>query len=276
MSLPDGHPPSFYVRQPDGALVSTEATRGPWNVDHQHGGPPTALLLGAVERFGEDAGEFTVARLTAELLQPIAIDERLRVDVQVTKLGGQAQRLRAELRGADGRVVAGATALRLRRVEVAVPSPPRHAPLPPLRPPAELATFVFPFFRTPIGYHSAVELRVARGEWGAGGCAAWLRPRVPLVAGEPTSPLECVAIAADALNGVAMVLPLSSHAFVNADLTIALARPFVGEWVGLDARATADRGGTGLNVGALFDAGGEAGLVLQSILVRAAGRTRAP
>jgi hypothetical protein len=41
------------------------------------------------------------------------------------------------------------------------------------------------------GYHRAVEWRLAKGTWGRGPVAVWLRLRVPLVAGEtPTLPLD--------------------------------------------------------------------------------------
>src|SRR5919108_4856364 len=47
---------SFY--ELDGArLLPTELTRGPWDPDAQHAGPPAALLGRAIERIGsEDAG----------------------------------------------------------------------------------------------------------------------------------------------------------------------------------------------------------------------------
>ncbi len=70
----------------------------------------------------------------------------------------------------------------------------------------------------------------------------WLRPRVPLVAGEtPTPPLECLVTAADSASGVAVVVDPARATFVNGDLTIALHRAPVGEWTCLDAAATGER-----------------------------------
>jgi hypothetical protein len=44
-------PDSFY--EPDGdRFVSTELTRGPWDPDAQHAGPPAALIGREVERLG--------------------------------------------------------------------------------------------------------------------------------------------------------------------------------------------------------------------------------
>ena len=73
---------SFY--EADGAaLVATPMTRGPWDNRFQHGGPPAALVAGAVERF---AGDYRVARLSIELLRPVPIAP---VRVEVRSLGGR-------------------------------------------------------------------------------------------------------------------------------------------------------------------------------------------
>ena len=42
-------PDALYERDGD-RFVATELTRGPWNPDHQHAGPPAALLARAIER----------------------------------------------------------------------------------------------------------------------------------------------------------------------------------------------------------------------------------
>ena len=90
------------------------------------------------------------------------------------------------------------------------------------------------------GYHRAIEWRLAKGTWGRGPVAAWLRPRVPLVAGETPTPLECLVTAADSASGVAVVVDPARTTFVNGDLTIALHRAPAGEWICLDAAATGD------------------------------------
>ncbi|MEM6996178.1 MAG: thioesterase family protein [Myxococcota bacterium] len=265
-------PAAFYVEHADGTLTATAATRGPWSDDHQHGGPPAALLMRAVEGFGEAPEAFAVVRLTVELLQPIAIEGALRVAVDPVKLGGQAQRLEATLRDRDDAVLAKASALRLRMDQVELP-PARHQAAPPLPPPEQSEALVFPFFSADVGYHTAVEVAVARGRWGQGPCAAWLRPRVPLVAGETITPAQAVTIAADAANGIAMVLDSARYRFVNPDLTIAMARPPEGLWVGIDAHAAALPIGVGINDCALHDRRGELGRIVQSLLIRPRTRT---
>ena len=63
MTLPD----AFYLADA-GAFEATELTRGPWG-DVQHGGPPAALLAGAMEAFGDGAGERVLVRVGVELLR---------------------------------------------------------------------------------------------------------------------------------------------------------------------------------------------------------------
>src|SRR5439155_1666657 len=77
---------------------------------------------------------------------------------------------------------------------------------------------------------------VAGGFDRPGPATDWIRLRVPLVAGEPTSPLCRVAAAADFGNGVSWVLSrLEGYTFINPDLTIYLHRMPAGEWVCLEA-----------------------------------------
>ena len=256
---------AFYHRYGE-ELVGTTSTRGPWHADWQHGGPPSALLAGAIERADPNPTGFFVARVSVELLEPILIGEPLHLRVEPGRLGRRVQRFVATLEQ-RGRPVATALGLRIRRTQLELPDD-RITPHDPLPDPESLPTFTFPFFRWPVGYHTAVEIRIARGPWGVGTrTAAWLRPRLPLVAGEPTSPLERLMIVADASNGVCPALPLGSFSFVNADLTVHLHRHPSGPWIGLDARAIAEPSGIGLNQSELFDERGELGRCLESLVL---------
>ena len=215
-------------------------------------------------RWGDDAAELTLARLTVELLRPVPIAP-LEVDVELTRATRRVQRLSARLL-AGGDEVARAVGLRVRVGALDLP-PARVAPRPPFADPQLLPGFTFPFFRHSVGYHTAVDIRIARGDWGLGPAAAWLRPRVPLLAGEEWSPLERTLVVADAANGICPALPVDEFTFVNADLTVALFRPAVGEWIGLDARSLVAPAGTGLVTSELVDADGEFGHVLQCLVV---------
>jgi hypothetical protein len=254
---------SFYVRDGD-RLLATELTRGPWSSTLQHGGPPAALIASAIERADPEPDRFTVARLTFEFLRPVPIGA-FEVRTTVLRAGRQAQRFEGALLH-DGVELVKAHGLRIRRARVHLPPPrcPRRSV--PIGP-AGLEPFTFPFFRDRVGYHTAVEVRIARGIWGRGPTTAWLRLRVPLVAGEPTSPLAALVTIADAGNGVCTVLDPRQYSFVNADLSLHLDREPMGEWFALDARSTADADGLGLAQSELHDRDGELGRSLQCLVV---------
>src|SRR5262249_59986015 len=120
----------------------------------------------------------------------------------------------------------------LRGPPPAATRPPQAAP--PLPPPEGGIPFEFPFFNEPESYHGAMEIRIVRGDWGSGRVAAWMRQRMPLVAGTPTSPLERVLVAADSGSGVSAAIEHKRVTAINADLSVSVHRPLEGEWVGMD------------------------------------------
>ncbi|WP_238008983.1 thioesterase family protein [Dactylosporangium sp. AC04546] len=127
-----------------------------------------------------------------------------------------------------------------------------------------------PFFDVPydIGYHRAMEVRFSSGSFLAlGPSTAWFRMRVPLVAGESPSPLVRVLVAADSGNGISNVLDFSRFLFVNADLTVHLARHPDGEWVCLESATSISPDGIGLADTALSDVSGRIGRSAQSLFV---------
>lgn len=258
-------PTSFFVADGD-AFRATELTRGPWSVGHQHAGPPSALLGRAIERALPPG--FAVARVTVEILRPIPL-ATFRLATTPLRAGKKVQWLSADLLDAAGTLLARAHAVAMRTAQLALPvtGDPVSDPLPS---PAESRAFQFDFFRSDVGYHTGMELRLARGTFGQGRLACWGRMRRPLVAGEPPSPLQRVLIAADSGNGVSMALDPREHTFVNPDLTVYLHRPPVGEWVCLDARTIPQAHGIGLADTRLLDEQGPIGRSAQSLLIDAA------
>jgi hypothetical protein len=251
---------AFFV--PDGdAWVATAHTRGPWSRTHQHGGPPAALIAHVVEAA---APGFFVARLTVDYLRPVPID-RLRVHVEPLRAGAKVQRLIGRLLHGDT-VVAHAVIALIRREAAPVTALADVVALPP---PEASRPFQFPFFPEADGYHTAMETRLARGEWGTGRVAAWMRQRVPLVPDAPPSPLERVLVAADSGSGVSAAIDHRLQSAVNADLTVALARPLEGEWVGLDSVSTYEPSGIGLADTRICDTRGTIGRVLQGLVLEA-------
>lgn len=256
---------AFYL--PDGdRFVSTGWTRGPWGADAQHAGPPAALLGRAIEAL-EPAGELVVARFTMEVLRPVPVVP-LRVEARVVRPGRRVQLAEARLHAdEDGTEIARATAWRIRPAddldipEVALerspwPSPVEAPALPVWDPGYDPS------------YFAAIEWRAAGGSFfEPGPAAAWMRMRVPLVAGEEPSPLSRVLVPADSGNGISMVLPLDRFLFINTELTVHLARMPEGEWVCLDATTRIDPRGVGLAQSVLWDARGRLGAGAQSLLV---------
>jgi hypothetical protein len=91
--------------------------------------------------------------------------------------------------------------------------------------------------------------------------------RVPLVEGEPPSPLQSLAAAADFGNGISAIVPWDDHLFINPDLTIYMERTPVGEWICLQAQTRITAGGVGIAESRLFDEREQLGRATQALLV---------
>lgn len=252
----------------NGVFRASGLTRGPWHPQHQHAGPPIALVCHVLEAAAQPHGLLHMARLTANLLRPIPIAD-MEVRVQEDYVGRNAGHFSA-VALADGKEVARFTALFQREVEVALPqSLPGH-PLPMApKPPSESAVQRFPpFAKDNFGYPDLVETRTAIGIFFQGPSAVWFKLSHPLIEGQAPSPYQRVAVAADSGNGISAILNLRDYVFVNADLTINLLRRPVGEWICLDARTHLSDHGGGLAESALYDEVGLIGRATQSLSVR--------
>ena len=251
-------PDAFF--EPDGELlVPSELTRGPWDPGAQHAGPPSALVARAIERHEPREG-LRVGRITLEILQPVPLAP-LSVSVQLVRPGRSVELLEASLSGPDGELIrARAWRVQAGDLRLDEQEPP---------PPGPDAAAEGEFFATgqEVGYHTAMEYRFVKGGFVVPGPATvWMRPRVPLVSGEETTPLQRVFITADSGNGVSAALDWRKTIFINTDLTVHLLREPVGEWVCLDAVTHVD--GLGMADSALYDERGRIGRAVQTLLVR--------
>jgi len=161
-------------------------------------------------------------------------------------------------------VLAHAVVTLVRPAGVDVPAPVTAATI---APPEIARPFQFPFFREPLGYHTAMESRLALGHFGRGRVAIWMRQRMPLIAGATPSPVERVLVAADSGSGVSAGIEHASHTAINFDLTVALHRPLHGEWVGLDSISTYEPAGLGLADTRVLDVRGTIGRALQGLVI---------
>ena len=247
----------------DGGYRATVWTRGPWDARAQHGGPPTALLTGLLERHHPGAQDYSLVRIDVELLRPVPLAE-VQAQVVMVHDGRQAQRLEATL-SAGGKLCMRVRGLRMRRLELEVGAGPGIAVWPE---PESLAPYDFSFFPWEEGYHRAISLRIAHGGWGRTPIGVWATVDARIVSGRPTSPWEQLVCLADAQSGMGVPLEPGRWTFVNPDLSVWAIRPPEGRWVGFDIRSEAAPTGAGIAESALRDHRGFLGRSAQTLLVR--------
>jgi hypothetical protein len=246
----------------DGGFVATPLASGPWNPDAQIGGAPAALLARAFERVPSAAG-LTVARLTYDFIRPAPIGP-LEVRAEVVRPGRRAQLL-------DGAMLAGgvevvrARALRVLTADAAHAHSEEVAPPPG---PGQGRARELPGLHRPRFATDAVEVRFIAGGFGGGPATAWFRLTRPLVADETPSALQRLAAASDFGAGLSATLARDEYLFINADLTIYVERPPVGEWICLESETRiADGVGIGVVESVLFDERGRVGRATQALLI---------
>jgi hypothetical protein len=255
-------PAAFYERDGD-RFQATELTRGPWDPDAQHAGPPSALIGRQVEAL-EDAEEFQVGRLTFEILRPVPIGP-LSVEARIVRPGRRVQMVEASLSDGEQELIR-ARGWRIRTASLDLPEELTDPGEPPPGPERGSES---EFFRTgqDTGYHTAMEWRALSGGFLESGPAKfWMRQLVPLVAGEEPSPLQRTLVIADVGNGISAVLDPRSHLFINVDLTVHLERMPEGEWICVDAVTRPRPNGIGSAESELSDRRGRIGRGVQTLL----------
>ena len=252
---------AFYERLDESRFESTEHTIGPWSMESQHAGPPSALLGRAIERVGDNT-DFHVARVTFEILGPVPIAP-LTVTAEVVRPGRSVELIEASLY-TDETEVMKARAWRIREtgpheLDAVVPDMPVPGT------PEDGVDVI----KLAHGYLQAMDTRFVEGQFMEKGPAiAWFRMRMPLVAGEETSPLSRVLIAADSGNGISATLDWAQWWFINPDLSVYLHRLPRGEWVCLDAVTTPGGNGVGIAASTIYDLDGPIGHGIQSLFIR--------
>ncbi|MGI5130436.1 thioesterase family protein [Pseudonocardia sp. CA-107938] len=244
-------------------FVATAATTGPWSPDAQHAGPPSALVMRAVERCAPRP-ELQLSRFAVDVLGPVPLGE-VTARAMVERGGRGVELIAAEL-VAGGRPVLRARAWRTVRAESAPIAGPPVQLLPGPEGIAAQAEFE-PHWRS--GFLESVEWRWVKGGWAEqGDGAVWARQRLPLLDGEEPSAAQRVAAVADCGNGISGRVDLREWLYSNVDLSIHLHREHTGEWVGLEARSHIGPSGAGTAVSTLFDTTGAVGHGAQALVVR--------
>ena len=256
-------PSALYERDEAGRFLPTELTRGPWNPDHQHAGPPAAILARAIEEASTIAAGQT-ARLSFDILAPVPLAP-LEVSSRIVRGGRRIEQIEATIES-EGKVRMRGTAWRMRANE----TPEVATPEPPPPPPSEAISSEFKGWPgdTEIAYRDALEWRWIHGSFtDPGPACVWSRVKYPLVAGEEITPLARLLVMADAASGISAVLSWDEYLFVNLDLGIHLERPPHGEWMAMDAQTRIGDLGAGQCTSVLSDGLGRVGTSTQTLLV---------
>ncbi len=231
-----------------------------------HAGPPTALLVRALERL---VPHQRLARITVEIMRPIPMSG-FRVQAEVRRPGRSVTLSEAEIFDND-RVLARTYAMHLRRldsIEVATI-------------PAAVPDFVdsvpagFPIHQAKhdeqwIGESFDVRYDPTHSLGTGGRTWMWLRSLVPILADEEGSGFQRICPLADSGNGISYNTYLDEIDFVNPDLTVALHREPEGEWFLSKAESHWQGDGTGVADAELFDRAGPVGRAVQSLLLNPA------
>lgn len=253
-----------YFTTADGTwFAPTELTRGPWDVDACHAGPPTALMVRALERV---VPHQRLCRITVEVSRPIPM-AGFRVQAEVRRPGRSVTLSEAEILD-DDNVYARAYGLHVRLLDGFSPATP------PVSAPGFGASVpgAFPIRSTVhglTGFNTSAEVRYdPAGSPGEGGpTTMWMRTKVPILSGEEPSPFQRLCPLADCGNGVSYNEYLDRVSFVNADLTVVLHREPAGEWFCSRAISHWQPDGTGLADAELFDVTGPVGRALQTLVL---------
>jgi hypothetical protein len=254
---------SAVYRVSDQLVESTESAAGPWDPTTQHGAAPAALVAWAAERMAAPS-PMRVARLTLNLLRPVPVAP-LELRGEIVRQGHKVQVVSIELLAADVEVVR-ASVLKTLRSDALAPDDLGDVGLDVPSPEHSHEITSGPRVRCP--FLDGISTRLTSGpERRPAPTAMWFRADRAIVEGEPISPVMRAAIAADFCNGVSSTLDMNVWSFINADVTLNLARLPVGDWVLVNAETWLGKDGGGVAFARLADASGYFGRATQSLII---------
>ncbi|NLE82676.1 MAG: thioesterase family protein [Rhodococcus sp.] len=252
-------------------FLATDRTVSLWAPTMQHGAPPSALLVRALEHCAPREGT-RLTRVVVEILGPVPIAE-LEVRAWVQRPGRRVELVSAELSAAmengERRVVASATGWRMATAD----STAVHHAADPVLPPITDGREGKMGGMWGVGYLDTLDWRWIDEIGGEGPGRVWVRPKPDLVRGESLTPLERLFSVADIANGVGSKIDPEKWTFLNTDLTVHVFRVPDGEWIGVGAETSIGPDGVGMCAGVLYDENGPVGRIAQTVQIRERART---
>jgi hypothetical protein len=248
-------------------FAATDLVRSTWSAEIQHGAPPSALLVRALENC-QARDDTRLTRVMIDLLGAVPAEGDLWVRSRIDRSGKQIELVSAEMlapgRGGEPRAVARASGWRLKTIDT---NEIVHTSAPRLRPLAEARSHDMKKDWDRNYVHS-LDWRWLTKPMSDGPGECWIRPEVDLVKGETMSALQRLFAVADDANGIGTKLDIRKWTFMNTDLVVHVHRIPQGEWIGIRAETNYGPDGIGTTIGTLFDESGAVGAIQQSVLVR--------
>ena len=243
-------------------IVTGPGAAGPWDPTMQHGAAPSSLVTWIAEQMPSPA-PMQIVRLTVDLLRPVPVAP-LTFETEILREGRKIQLIGISL-FAQGIIVVRASVLRIR---IAHPSLPDDIADTPLNWPGFDDSRALNHNTSRNPFLAGLSMRAAHGDFlTLGPAAIWYRLDRPIVEGQPVSQVMRAVVASDFCNGTSALLDFRTHTFINADLSVSLARPPVGDWILLDAESWIGPGGSGLAAAKLGDINGYFGRAVQSLVI---------
>ena len=192
-----------------------------------HGSPVAALLTYAVEAQLDPEGPLRIARQTIDLFRPVPYG-RLAVGVEPIRHGRRIAVFQSRL-SCEGRLLMQATTLCLHAEGSLGAVGADYGGEPPIPPEEALPSRVDRDGNRWVSYPGTLEMRHVTPPGGVQPPEVWMRANAPVLAEAPLTPVVAAASIADFVSPFANMQPGRSG-YVNADITMHLHRPPVGEW----------------------------------------------
>jgi len=247
-------------------MIPSSLTGGPWNPEHQHGGPVCGLLTRALDRLDSPV-PMRLARITLEMFRGVPL-RPLRVEPEVLRAGRRIQGVEARLFAGDT-LVARATGLRIRKTD-ALPemftSAGRDPELgdPPEGVPERQGDFDAPW---DPGFARAVDIKTEMATECGVPASLWARLRCGVVEGEETTPMLRLATLVDFASGTGNAMDYMKYTSINPDLTIHVLREPTSDWIGMRGTTLRAADGIGQSASIVYDLEGPVARVQASLLL---------